>query len=276
MEGKVEPEMMGKPVLTATKVSLCYADGSQKVRGVDLSLRAGEVVALLGPNGAGKTSLLRVLSGTLDPSEGTVKMLGDNIFALSAQARARQIGYLPQGGASHSPFSVEEIVLMGRFAHGGGRIFETDEDHRLVHDVLKTFELEGFRRRHLQELSGGERQRVHLARLICQQAEVLMVDEPATALDPKHQRQTMNLLCSEVRNKGLTALITLHDPNLAADFVDRMVYIVDGEIMACGTPEDMLSPEILKKVYGVDYTLMKHPEDQRPFVVPTSRGTGKY
>ncbi len=267
----MEPELMESVMLSAHKVSVDYPGREATVRAVDLFLRSGEVVALLGPNGAGKTTLLRALSGTLKPSSGRVKIMGQSLSDMSAPARARQVSYLPQGGADEGPFRVDELVLLGRFAHGGGQIFETAEDHRVMEQALETFDLSELRSRRLQELSGGERQRVHLARLMCQEAKVLLVDEPATALDPKHQRNTLQLLCHEVRSRALAALITLHDPNLAADFADRLVYIVDGEVLASGTPVDMLNPTILKQVYGVDYTLMHHPQDQRPFVVPALR-----
>jgi len=271
----MEPETMDQPVLSAHQVSVDYPGREATVCKVDLALRSGEVVALLGPNGAGKTTLLRALSATLSPSSGSVKVLGQNLSDLSAAERARLVGYLPQGGANHGPFTVQELVLLGRFAHGSGRIFETSEDRSVMEQALDTFDLGPLRGRRLQELSGGERQRVHLARLMCQQAQILLVDEPATALDPKHQRNTLHLLCREVRTRELAALITLHDPNLAADFADRLVYIVDGEVLASGTPKDMLNPTILKQVYGVEYTLMHHPEDQRPFVLPAHRGPQK-
>ena len=136
----MEHESMPSTVLSASKLCFGYSDGKPKVRSVDLSLRPGEVVALLGPNGAGKTSLLRVLSGTQAPNTGTVKVHHQNIYDLPSSDRARMLGYLPQGGADHGPFTVEEVVLMGRFAHGNGRVFETTEDHRVVNDFLKTFE----------------------------------------------------------------------------------------------------------------------------------------
>ena len=271
----MEPEKTQGAVLTAHQVSVDYPGRESTVSSVDLSLRPGEVVALLGPNGAGKTTLLRALSATLQPSSGSVKVLGEKLSDLKASARARLVSYLPQGGADEGPFTVQELVLMGRFAHGEGRVFENEEDHRVMEQALETFDLVGFRARRLHEISGGERQRVHLARLMCQGARVLLVDEPATALDPKHQRHTLHLLCQEVRGKELAALITLHDPNLAADFADRLVYMVNGEVLASGSAADMLNPTILKQVYGVDYTLMHHPQDQRPFVIPTQRGPGQ-
>ncbi len=224
--------------------------------GVSLGASAGEVTALLGPNGAGKSTLLRLLAGLLAPAEGSVRVGGEDIAALSPAALARRRAVV---GAEEVPafaWTALEVVLMGRAPHlvlggrGGAFALEAEGDLALARAALARVDCAHLEARSVASLSSGERQRVWLARALCQDTPVLLLDEPTSHLDPAHALHVGALLRG-LAAEGRAVVAVLHDPNLAGQAADQIVFLAQGGIAAAGRPGDVLVPEVLGAVYGV-------------------------
>ncbi len=225
-------------------------DGAILVDGASFRLRAGEFVALLGPNGAGKTTLLRAALGLAPPTRGTATLGGEDTQTLTPRVRARRASYLPQRRPLAWPSPVRDVVALGRFSHGAALGRLGDADQRAVASALESCDLAALADRSADTLSGGELARVHFARAFAAEAPLLIADEPVAALDPRHQHRIMELVRSFVDTGG-GALIVLHDVSLAARFADRLLWMLDGRIVADGTPAETLTAERLADVYGV-------------------------
>ncbi|BEM36886.1 histidinol-phosphatase [Serratia marcescens] len=211
----------------------------------------GEITGVLGVNGSGKSTLLKLLAGLQPAAGGRVWLEGREIAAFSARERARRIAFLEQSAPGAFALPVKEAVLLGRLAHiGRWRGFGT-EDRRLAGQAMELVGISHLADRDWQRLSGGERQRVHLARALAQQTPWLLLDEPANHLDIAHQQQFMALL----RRLKLSVVVTLHDLNLAACYCDRVALLQRGGICAAGTPQQALTPEHIRAVYGVEARL---------------------
>ena len=213
--------------------------------GVDLELRAGEVLGLIGPNGAGKTSLLRVLAGLLPPTSGTV-----SIAAALERLPARGIGYLPQSAEVHWPLSVERVVALGRLPHLPPFRSPHAEDSAHILTAMRATDVADLASRSVMEVSGGERARVLLARVLAGEPRVILADEPVTGLDPYHQLEVMALFRAEAA-RGRAVLMVMHDLVLAGRFCDRLVLVDDACVVASGSPQEVLDAEIVARVYRV-------------------------
>lgn len=224
--------------------------GADRVRGVSLSVRSGELVVLLGPNGAGKTLTLQAGLGIEMPNSGRVWLDTENVLRLSARRRARSIAYLPQSRPLAWPSRVEDLVALGRFAYGAapGRLSGVDAE--AVEGALIACQIETLRRRRADTLSGGELARVHCARAFAAGAPLMVADEPVAALDPRQQFRVMDLFRTFV-SEGGGALVVLHDIALAARYADRLIWMQAGQILADGTPEETLTDSRLAEIYGV-------------------------
>ena len=247
--------------------------GKTIIDSISLEVNRGEVVGVVGANGSGKTTLLRTIVGLVDAELGDVLVEGASVIASggasggSAQRdRARKLAYMPQLAESH-PFTVLESVLMGRYPHLGRFEFEGESDRELAWSAMERTSTTEFVNRRLDTLSGGERQRVVLARVIVQQADVLLMDEPTASLDLRHQILTMDLVREEVANRNAGAVVILHDLSLAARFCDRLVLVHDGKKIADGTPWEVLTPENLRLAFGVEGLVEPDPVTGRPHVL---------
>lgn len=220
------------------------------LKSASIRIRRGELVAILGPNGAGKTTLLRAMMGMVPVTSGSVSLNGENCFAMSFAARARYVSYLPQIRPLAWPLSVRDVVSLGRFAHGVALGKLQNTDYKAVESAIAACDLEALANRATDTLSGGEIARVHLARAIAAGAPLLVADEPTAALDPRHQLRIADLLRKFVDDGG-GALVVLHDVSLAARIADRLIWAVDGKVIADGTPAETLSTEMMADVYGV-------------------------
>jgi iron complex transport system ATP-binding protein len=241
--------------------------GRDVLRGVDLSAEAGELVALIGPNGAGKSTLLRVLAGLLRPDAGMVSVDGVDVTTLDRRSIARHVAVVPQVFETLFPFTVREIVALGRTSRLGPFGTLGADDARAVARALDEMGATDLGERRIDRVSGGERQRAVLAMALAQEAGVLLLDEPTAHLDPTHQRATLERVATLARLRGLAVVAVLHDLNLAAAFASRVVLLsLDGTVIREGEPRAVITAELVSAVFGPGLRVVTH--DGRPFVIP--------
>jgi len=251
--------------LTATAVTASY--GPRIVlRECTFRIGSGDVVAVVGPNGAGKSTLLRVLAGLLRPSAGTVALDGQDLSTLSRSAVARSIAVVPQIFDTLFPFTVREVVALGRTARLGAFGRASADDVAAVDRAIDELELGALASRRIDRLSGGERQRAVLAMALAQETAVLLLDEPTVHLDPGHQLATLELLGELAARRQLAVCAVLHDLNLASAFASRIVAIADGRIVREGTPLEVIHPDLVKAVFGDGLEVVAR--DGHPAVLP--------
>jgi iron complex transport system ATP-binding protein len=226
--------------------------GREVLRGVDLSIARGERIAIVGPNGAGKSTLLRLVAGILAPSAGSVEVDGDPLARLDRVAIARRVAAVPQQSALPFAMSVEEVVALGRLPHEDPFRGPREVDRLAVAAAIDRVGLGHLVGRDAREISLGERQLVLLALSVAQAAPILLLDEPTVHLDLRHQVEAMELLVDLNTRDGTTVVSVLHDLALAAHFFPRLVLVADGGIAADGPPGEVLTPEIIRRVFGVD------------------------
>lgn len=248
---------------------LRYAAGDHEIlHGISVSFGAG-ITALLGPNGAGKTTFLRLLSGFLAPSAGAVLLDGQDLAGIPIRKRAQEIATVPQHERFDYDFSVMDTVLMGRVPWK--RTLESDnaQDKEIAQAALVEAGISDLSGRSVLTLSGGERQRVSIARAFCQRTPVLLLDEPVSALDIRHQVGILNAVRRYVEGRDLVSVIVLHDLNLAARYADRLILMKRGRIAEEGTAEEVLAQDILEAVYETEVRIL-HDGDEM-FVLPAMR-----
>jgi iron complex transport system ATP-binding protein len=221
------------------------------LRGVDLAVHPGEMVALLGANGSGKTTLLRLVSGTLKPQHGSVEVAGRQVGEWTRDALARRVAVLPQQLDLPDGFRAAELVEMGRAPHARRLFGSTADDERAIERALADADALDLADRYPHELSGGERQRVLVAMALAQEPELLLLDEPTLHMDLAHQVALLRAMRRLQAERGLTVLAVLHDLNLAAAFAPRVVVLHDGRVAADGVPADVLTPQVVARVFGV-------------------------
>ncbi len=249
---------MSAPVLSAKGVRFRYRE-KEVLSGVDLDVGDGEVAILLGPNGVGKSTLLKIFSGLLSPHSGEVALLGRPPASYGRREMARLLSVVGQDPPVDFPMSVEEYVALGRFPHQGFFGGSTAEDRREAGRALEMCGLLELRSRTLGELSAGERQRGTVARAICQGAKVMLLDEPTAFLDIYHRVEFYEIVSRLSGECGISALVASHDLSLCAEYGERVLLLSAGRVMASGKPEDVLTPENLRKAYGLDVTCDRNP-----------------
>jgi iron complex transport system ATP-binding protein len=250
-----------------TAQQLRYSLGSRRlINDVSLSINSGEMVAIIGPNGAGKSTLLRLLTGYLAPGCGECQLLGRPLEQWQPQQLAKVRAVMRQHSDLAFPFTVEEVVSMGRAPHG-----KRDAQRAVQHVMAQTDCLE-LAQRDYRQLSGGEQQRVQLARVLAQLWQPqptpawLFLDEPTSALDLYHQQHTLRLLRTLTRQQPIAVCCVLHDLNLAALYADRILLMHQGQLVATGTPQEVLQTDILTRWYQADLGVVHHPEVALPQV----------
>ena len=250
--------------LRATGVSV-RVNGQVLVDSVDIDVLPGRLTALIGPNGAGKTTLIHALAGTARPSEGDIRWNSRDWLAEPRRSRARVAALVEQDATAELPMTVQTVVALGRTPHGslfGGGT----GDNAVVRSALRRVGIEDFATRQFGTLSGGERQRVHLARALAQEPLLLLLDEPTNHLDVHAQLGTLRLVQELARDNGVAALAALHDLNLAAAYADDIVVLEHGRVVARGTPWDVLTAELLRRLYRVEAMVLEHPVTGRPLI----------
>lgn len=251
----------------ATGISVAIA-GCHIVRDVSFSVSSGEFVGLIGPNGAGKSTLVRAALGLVQRSAGAVQIDGEDAARMKPRDRARRIAFLPQDRRVEWRLTAYDIVMLGRYPHHEGFGGPSAADHAAVRRALEAVDATEIADRPVSVMSGGERSRILLARALAVEAPLMFVDEPAAALDPYHQLHVMEILRDRAR-AGTGVLAVVHDLSLAARYMDRLLLMKSGEMLADGAPGNVLSPERLAAAYRVR---AEHgARDGAPFIVPVSR-----
>lgn len=225
--------------------------GRDVLRGVDLRIGAGELVALIGLNGCGKSTFLRLAAGLLAPSGGRVLLEGDEAAGLSRRTAARRVALLHQSAPSVPGLTVRQLVRQGRYATRGPLGMLRDAYDEVTARALADVGVTAWADRPVDALSGGERQRVRLAMALAQDTRLLFLDEPTTFLDLRHQLEVLQTVVRLREERGLTVVMVLHDLNHAARFADRIVALNDGRVAADGTPHEVVTPALLAEVLGV-------------------------
>ena len=225
---------------------------------VRLHADRGQLVGLIGPNGAGKSTLLRAIAGVLRPQEGAVWLEGEELDSLPAKDVAARMALVPQIAPYTHGFTARELVLMGRYPHLGRFEIEGAADEQIAHEAMRLTETDQFAERTLDTLSGGERQRVFVSRALAQQPRVLLLDEPTANLDVLHKLRVLDLVRHLV-DEGLTAVAAIHDLGMAARYCDRLVLLSGGRVLAEGSPEDVLVPDIIEAAFGVRSAVYRDP-----------------
>jgi iron complex transport system ATP-binding protein len=245
---------------------LCAGYGDKKVlHDVTLQVEAGEVAAIIGPNGCGKSTLLRVLIGVLPPLDGQVLWQNENLLQMEPRRRAQRVALLPQTFEGGSQLTVEEMTLLGRTPHLSPYGAASARDHEIVAQALVLVDAGEFAGRAVGELSGGERQRVLLARALAQQPQILLLDEPTSHLDIRHQFEILQLVRTLAKKQNFAVLIVLHHINLAAAVADKVLLLDgNGHTRALGAPESVITTQHLEAVYGLPLSVSPHPQSGRP------------
>ncbi len=242
--------------------------GKEILRDVSFSVARGQYVAIVGPNGAGKTTLIKCLDRLLSGGAGRIEICGRPLAEYRQRELARRISYVPQADGRVSPFTVEQFVTMGRYPHLSPFTGIGKEDRRVVQESLERTGTAEFAGRLLGTLSGGERQKVYIAAALAQGAEILLLDEPTTFLDYRHQTEIRTLLARVNKESGVTVVAVTHDVNHAALESDRIVALRDGAVVFCGPAREIMQSDVLHEIYRAEFVLVDHPQAGLPVIVP--------
>lgn len=252
--------------LTAVDAGYAVA-GTQLLHQISMDINPGELIIAVGPNGAGKSTLMKMLSGEILPSLGTVSLNGIELSQWQLKHLARIMAVLPQHSELTFPFKVQEVVSLGRIPHATGR----QRDREIVGEILTRLDMDHLSQRDYTTLSGGEKQRTQIARIFAQiwdyqQEYFIFLDEPTSSLDLAHQQATLTII-KQLTAAGAGVFVILHDMNLAAQFADRLLLLHRGRIVSAGDPWSVLSRDNIKSVFELDVSIIPHPERDRPLII---------
>lgn len=256
--------------LEVREISLSY-NHHPVVNSLSFVLQPGELAGLIGPNGCGKTTIIKAISRVLPPLSGKIFLDGQEIERVGRSELARRIGVVPQNPYLPETFTVSEVVLLGRNPHLGLMRNESAKDISIAWWAMERTGIIHLAGRKMGELSGGEKQRVTIARVLAQETQAILLDEPTANLDICHQIEILDLIKDLCREKNLAALIAIHDLNMAAQYCDRLFLLNKGQIYAEGTVQEVITPANIKAVYGASSYVYPHPENALPVVVLSSR-----
>lgn len=248
--------------------------------GLTFDVRAGEVLGVLGPNGSGKSSLLKILARVLRQQQGRLRLFDADLGAMSQRDVARAVALVPQESQIVFPFSITEVVLMGRFPHHRGTVlrglgWEGAEDIRVAEEAMRETDVLHLAQRPVTDVSGGERQRAIIARALAQEPRVLLLDEPTAFLDLHHQLEICTILRRLNEERGLTVVLASHDLNLASQYCDRLLLLQGGRLVCLGSPDSVIRPEVLEEVYRCRVLVDRHPDSGLPRVTLPGRESVK-
>lgn len=259
------------PLVSVRDVAFAYpgaaAGGPRFALGeLSFQVQRGEILGVIGPNSAGKTTLIRLLTRVMRPARGDIHFDGRPLADLSRAELARRVAVVPQETPAALPFTVEQLVLLGRYPHGPGRFFETPADLAVARAAMALTGVAGLASAPVASLSGGERQRVMLARALAQEPALLVLDEPTAHLDLRYQGECVALLRRVNREQGMTILLVSHDLDLAAEVADRLLLLAGGRVAALGAPGEVLQAGLLERVYGCPVVVERGATSGRLFV----------
>ncbi|MCU7729901.1 ABC transporter ATP-binding protein [Actinoplanes sp. KI2] len=257
------------PRLAAKTLTLAY-DKRVIVEDLDVRIADESFTVIVGPNACGKSTLLKSLARVLKPRSGAVLLDGQAIASYPSKQVARQLGMLPQSPVVPGGIVVEELVARGRFAHQRLLSQWSPQDEAAVTDAMRRTEVADLADRFVDELSGGQRQRVWLARALAQQTPILLLDEPTTFLDLSHQFEVLDL-CAVLHEQGRTIVAVLHDLNQACRYATELIVMKDGEVLAQGAPAEVMTAELVERVFAMPCRVMDDPETGTPMIVPAGR-----
>ena len=256
--------------LSASEVSVGYGERSV-IEKLSIDIKRGAVTSIVGPNGCGKSTLLRTMSRLLNPAKGEIVLDGKSIHDIPTRKLATQLGLLPQTPIAPDGIVVADLVGRGRTPHQGILGRWSQQDYDIVAEALETTGISDLAERSIDELSGGQRQRVWIAMALAQRTDTLLLDEPTTYLDVKHQLDVLDLLTELNRDRGTTIVMVLHDLNLAARYSDELVAVSGGKVFAHGHPREVITKENVKSVFGIDSVIITDPVSDQPAVMPIGR-----
>lgn len=256
-------------MLTATGVGFGYGEREVLV-GVDLAVGRNELVCIVGSNGAGKTTLLKLIGGLMAPARGTIRTFDLDPATTRRHVLARKLSYLPQDYRLAFPFSLSEVVLMGRYAHRGRSVLglESAADLEAAQEAMARCDVLELADRRFDAVSGGEQRRALLAQAFCQRSDLILLDEPTASLDPSHALSVFEALAEETRGRSAAAIAVTHDLNLAARYATRVVVLARGRVVADGDPARVLASAATRDAFGVEMHVGTLPGTDTPFVVP--------
>ncbi|WP_438753885.1 ABC transporter ATP-binding protein [Pararhizobium sp. O133] len=257
-------------LLVASGLSAGY-DKTEILHGLDLTIPPGKITVIVGANACGKSTFLRTLSRLISPSQGQVLLDGKSIHRMPSRDLARTLGLLPQSPIAPEGITVADLVSRGRHPHQSLFSRWTRRDDEAVDSALAATKIFELAERPVDELSGGQRQRVWIAMALAQQTDILLLDEPTTFLDINHQIEVLDLLVDLNGTRGTTVVMVLHDLNLAARYADHLVALADGRVHMSGAPEEVLTEETVRYVFGLDSRVIKDPTSGRPIMLPIGR-----
>ncbi len=265
--------MTAAHTLSVHSLSLGYGEQSV-IEGLDLNVLPGRITAVVGANACGKSTLLRSMARLLRPTSGQVLLDGKKVHHTPARELARTMGLLPQSPIAPDGITVVDLVSRGRHPHQGFLSRWSKEDDLAVAEALNTTQTADLAERAVDELSGGQRQRVWIAMALAQKTDVLLLDEPTTFLDVSHQIEVLDLLTDLNRTRGTTIVMVLHDLNLAARYADHIAALVEKNLYALGTPQEVLTAEMVREVFKLESRIITDPISEKPLMLPIGRHHG--
>lgn len=247
-------------------ISFAY-DKQPILKDISLSIESGDFIGICGPNGSGKSTLLKILAGLLDPLKGEILFDEKKLGNIARNEYAKLVAYVPQESEFAFPFTVSEVVLTGRSPYLGTWGFEKQEDTDIAIDAMKSMDVLQFADRTVHELSGGEKQRVIIARALAQQTQAILLDEPTSFLDIKHQKEIFSILQKLNSEKNQTVIAVIHDLNAAARYCNKIILLKSGSLHAYDDVAKVVIPETIKDVYDVDIQLVNVDNRNVPIII---------
>lgn len=247
-------------------------NGRPVLDNITFELEPGRIHGIIGPNGVGKSTLLQLLSGVMKPTSGEVSLDGASMSGYSRKALAKRLAVLQQGGLPPAGFTVRQVIEMGRFPYQNWFGDEREDHSALIESALESMGLIELANRSLDQLSGGERQRVALAKVMVQEPELILLDEPTTYLDIGYQVQLLDTVRQWQQDRGLTVVAVLHDLNLASLYCDQIIVLHQGGVAAIGTPREVLTEALIREVYQTEASIVIHPITGTPQILLQPKG----
>lgn len=268
-----QPDLLNNPALEAVDLSVGY-EGKIIIPSMAVKIPRGKITTIIGPNGCGKSTLLKALARIIPHKTGTIYLNGTEMKSMPTIQIARKMALLPQGPQAPSGLMVEDLVSYGRYPYQKGLGRLSTQDHQIIEKAMEETHTLELKERSVDQLSGGQRQRVWIAMALAQDTPLILLDEPTTYLDMAHQLEILELLQSLNRQENKTIALVIHDLNLAARFSDWMIAMRDGKVLYEGSPETVMTPEVLRDVFSLDALVEKDPWTGKPTMI-TYRGAEK-